>query len=89
MRRIRVFYTGVVQGVGFRYTTREIARRLGVSGWVKNLRDGRVEITAEADEALLYRLMEELDGAFSNFIRHRELFWDEPTNEFEGFRVVF
>ncbi|MHC9539116.1 MAG: acylphosphatase [Vulcanimicrobiota bacterium] len=89
MRRIRVFYTGIVQGVGFRYTAREIARHIGVSGWVKNLRDGRVEITAEADEALLYRLMDELERSFSNFIRHRELFWDEATNEFEDFRVAF
>ncbi len=89
MRRIRVLYTGIVQGVGFRYTTREIARHLGISGWVKNLRDGRVEIIAEADEALLNKLLDELDRSFLNLIRHRDLSWGEATNEFEDFHVAF
>jgi len=89
MRRIRVFYTGVVQGVGFRYTAREIARRVGVSGWVRNLRDGRVEIIAEADEHRLSGFIEEVERSFTNFIRQRELFWEEATGEFDGFNVAF
>jgi len=89
MRRIRVFYTGVVQGVGFRYTAREIARHVGVSGWVKNLRDGRVEIIAESDESHLYRFVEEVERSVANFIRQRELFWEEATGEFDGFNVAF
>lgn len=40
----QVFFTGHVQGVGFRYTTLQIAQRYSVTGWVRNLRDGRVEI---------------------------------------------
>ena len=46
-----VFYSGRVQGVGFRYSTKRIASGFDVTGWVKNLPDGRVELMAQAFEA--------------------------------------
>src|SRR5689334_21011918 len=52
-KRVEVFYTGRVQGVGFRYTTREIAKGFEVSGSVQNLEDGRVELEAEGEETEL------------------------------------
>ena len=45
-----VYYSGRVQGIGFRFTAQRIAEELGVCGWVKNLDDGRVEILAQAGE---------------------------------------
>ena len=50
--------SGRVQGVGFRYSTQEVAVRLGLRGWVRNLSDGRVELEAEGDAAALDRLLE-------------------------------
>ncbi len=47
---------GSVQGVGFRYETRSIARSLGIRGWVKNLQDGGVEVYAEGMPADIARL---------------------------------
>lgn len=47
----QVFYSGRVQGVGFRYSTKRIASGFDVTGWVKNLPDGRVEMMAQAFEA--------------------------------------
>ena len=44
MISVQVFYEGNVQGVGFRYTVKQIAKGFDVIGWVKNLRDGRVEL---------------------------------------------
>jgi acylphosphatase len=56
--RISLLVSGIVQGVNFRYSTYEEARRLGVSGWVRNLPDGRVEVLAEGDRRALEALVD-------------------------------
>jgi acylphosphatase len=57
----RVLYEGHVQGVGFRYATKNIARGFDVTGWVKNLPDGRVELQAMAyDESELQAFLDEI-----------------------------
>ncbi|HXP91014.1 MAG TPA: acylphosphatase [Fibrobacteria bacterium] len=60
MPRIRFLVSGDVQGVGFRYFTLERARSLGVSGWVRNRWDGKVEGEAEGSEAALAEFGREL-----------------------------
>jgi acylphosphatase len=49
MISLQVFYEGRVQGVGFRFTVRHIAKGFDVTGWVRNLRDGRVELQVTGD----------------------------------------
>ena len=56
-KRLHVFAGGYVQGVGFRATVRDFARTLSVTGWVKNLTDGRVEMEFEGDHAVLQQLL--------------------------------
>jgi len=51
---------GIVQGVGYRYFTRNVASRMGIKGWVKNLSDGSVEVMAEADENKLKEFLKYL-----------------------------
>lgn len=51
MRRVRVRVQGMVQGVGYRYTMRLIAREAGVTGWVRNRYDGSVEAEVEGSDA--------------------------------------
>jgi acylphosphatase len=65
MKAVQVFYDGRVQGVGFRYSVRQIAKGFNVTGWVRNLSDGRVELQANGEE-------EEVD-AFLEGIRQSEL----------------
>ncbi len=60
-KRIHLFYSGAVQGVGFRYMTRRCARRCALKGWVKNLPDGRVEVLAEGDEKDLHTFIGEME----------------------------
>ncbi|MDC0175593.1 acylphosphatase [Planctomycetaceae bacterium] len=67
MRR-RLIYHGRVQGVGFRYTTRSIAHRHPVSGWVKNLPEGTVELLVEAEAAEMAGFLDEIAQRFHGHI---------------------
>lgn len=60
MGELHVRVSGIVQGVGFRWFVRERARRLGLSGWVRNLPDGSVEVVASGDDGQLELFKEEL-----------------------------
>ncbi|KAA9151131.1 acylphosphatase [Microbacterium lushaniae] len=58
MKRVHVIVRGDVQGVGYRYTARLEADRLGVSGWVRNRRDGRVEAEVEGEAAAVEEMLD-------------------------------
>lgn len=89
-KRIHVYYSGRVQGVGFRITAEETAQDLGVVGWVKNLRDGRVEVVAEAEEATLERFLEAIrTGSMKNFIKQVELSWSDASDTFDEFEIRY
>ncbi len=89
-KRIHVFYSGRVQGVGFRMTAEDTARELGVAGWVKNLRDGRVEVVAEAEEAALERFLDEIrTGSMKNFIQQAEISWSNASDTFDEFVIRY
>lgn len=55
--RVHALISGQVQGVSFRYYTERAAKHLGLSGWVKNLPDGRVEVIAEGEEVSVNELI--------------------------------
>ncbi len=89
-RRVHVFYSGRVQGVGFRVTAEEVAEELEVVGWVKNLRDGRVELVAEADEATLQQYLDSVrNGPMKNFIASAEATWGPATSVFNEFAIRY
>lgn len=70
---IDVFYSGKVQGVGFRYQTVQVAREFAVTGEVRNLIDGRVFLSAEGAEAEVEAFRAELEARLHNFIRNSEV----------------
>ena len=67
MVRKHFFFSGRVQGVGFRYQSAYYARRLGLTGWVRNLRDGRVEMEVQGKESVIAQLVLELKN--TSYIR--------------------
>lgn len=86
-KRIHVFYSGSVQGVGFRYAAEAAAQRLGITGWVSNLLDGRVELLAEGEETDLNDLLKKISEEMSGYIRDADVAWGDPTDEFRDFGI--
>ncbi|MFX1307637.1 MAG: acylphosphatase [Promethearchaeota archaeon] len=86
--KIKVF--GYVQGVFFRYSTRKIARNLGLSGFVKNMPDGTVYIEAQGPEDKLLKLLEfSKKGPAHAQVEKVEYEFSEPINKFKGFDYSF
>ena len=89
-KRVHVFYAGRVQGVGFRMTAEETAHGFGVVGWVKNLRGGKVELVAEAEEETLQRFLEAIrHGPMKNFIMQEEISWSNASDTFNQFEIRY
>ena len=85
----RVLYSGRVQGVGFRYTARRIAQGHTVTGFVRNLDDGRVELVAEGSSAEIDRVLDEIASAMSGHIRDTQVQKGQVTGKYSSFDVAF
>ena len=89
-QRIRIFVTGKVQGVFFRQTLKVMAKKNDVFGWVKNLKDGRVEAILEGDEEKVNRLIEWSHGGPANArVEDVEIRNEKFTGEFSKFDVSY
>ncbi|MHA1379105.1 MAG: acylphosphatase [Candidatus Helarchaeota archaeon] len=89
-KRIHAWISGRVQGVFFRWETRELAIKLNIKGWAKNLKDGKVEIIAEGEEEKLRELIKFLHkGPTYARVSNVELKWEEFRNEFEQFLIRY
>jgi len=89
VERVEVYYSGCVQGVGFRYTVRSLASRFNVTGFVRNLVDGRVELVAEGTPDELRRFLQAIQQAMRGHIRKAEESRRPATGEFEEFTIRF
>ncbi len=88
--RLHAYVNGRVQGVGFRYHALQAAQEGGLTGWVRNLRDGRVEVLAEGAHEALNRLLAELrKGPISADVQDVDYEFTEGKGEFEAFRVRY
>ena len=85
---MHIFYSGRVQGVGFRYTAKQLALSYEVTGIVRNLSDGRVELIAEGplDELQAFQLGIRESG-LGSLIANEQLTWEEDKGEFRGFQI--
>ena len=80
---------GRVQGVGFRVFVRAKAQRLGLTGWVRNLADGTVEVYAEGEEDVLTELLTELfTGPVISRVDNVDVRWLEADPQHQGFRIT-
>jgi acylphosphatase len=82
-----VFFSGNVQGVGFRFQTCEIARNFAVTGYVENLDDGRVHLLAEGSAGELDRFMAEIQQDLGRFIRQNSMAERTGSGEYQRFEI--
>lgn len=88
--RAHAFISGRVQGVFFRSTTRSKAKNLGISGWVKNLKDGRVEAVFEGEDDKVKEMLDFChEGPSAAQVSDVEINWEEYQGEFSGFEIRY
>lgn len=89
MRRMHLIVHGKVQGVFYRENTMNAARKIGgLIGYVKNLKDGTVEVVAEGEDKKLKELLTACKkGSFQSDVRQIDETYGEATGEFEGFMM--
>ena len=88
-RRLQVLYAGTVQGVGFRYTVKRLAGGFELTGTVRNLPDGRVELVAEGAKEELSAFQQAIrESELGHFIQKEEVAWQEPLGGLSGFEIA-
>lgn len=86
--RVKNLYSGHVQGVGFRYTVKTLTHGFEVTGTVRNLEDGRVELAAEGTKEELEAFLDAIrESEVGRFIRQEQTCWSEAINEFRSFEI--
>ena len=88
-KRAHIIYRGRVQGVGFRWSAQDAARRAGVTGWVRNNPEGTVEVVSEGEEKDICSFLEYLKEEMDRYISSSDIKWGKPTGEFESFSIKF
>ena len=90
LQRLDATVHGLVQGVGYRWYARQMARRLNLSGYVRNRSDGAVEVLAEGQERTLRDFLAYLEtGPSAAVVERVDARWSPASNTFLGFEVRF
>jgi acylphosphatase len=90
IENVHVVISGKVQGVWFRASTKQIAKQLGLTGWIRNTSDGCVEAVFEGEECLINKMIKWChQGSPLSKVNNVEVKNQEPTNEFSDFSIRF
>jgi len=87
MQRQTCYFSGRVQGVGFRYTVQNLALQYNVLGYVKNMPDGRVELVMEGPESEMKSLVDDVAQKMNGYIKRVDQSTAPATGEFKQFYV--
>ncbi|MCK4809760.1 MAG: acylphosphatase [Candidatus Omnitrophica bacterium] len=86
---VHIYFAGLVQGVGFRYTARSLAVKHDIKGWIMNLPDGRVELFAQAGKERLDDFLKDLRSEFSSYIKNMDVSEDTVCSVLKDFQIRF
>jgi len=81
------YFSGRVQGVGFRYTVHNLAMQYDIRGYVRNLPDGRVELVAEGQKGEIDHLLDAVSNKMSGYIKKVDVDVKPPTGEYDHFFI--
>ncbi len=88
MKKVHLIISGSVQGVFYRHNTNQVANRLGLKGFVRNLPNGNVEVIAEGNEEKLKELIEFCKkGPEAAYVENVNIEYEKPTKEFNTFSI--
>ena len=85
----RVIFIGQVQGVGFRYTAHRIANRHQLTGFVRNLPDGTVEVLAQGKPEDIENCLQQINDDFRGYITDAQIEEVTPNSQYSDFRITF
>jgi acylphosphatase len=89
MKQAHVFISGSVQGVGYRQFVKQNARKLDLTGWVRNTEDGGVEAVLQGEESMIQVMIEHCKkGPFMAEVSHCGFEWEDWDTRFESFTIV-
>ena len=88
-KRLHLYYSGSVQGIGFRYTAERLANSMNLKGWAKNTSDGRVEIVCDGKESDIDMFLEKINSIFKDYISDIDMEPDLSREKFYGFDIRF
>ena len=89
MKNYTVTFLGPVQGVGFRYTVRALANRFDVTGYVKNMTDGSVELVVEAKKSEFELFLQAINKSLVHYIRYKKIEKYDADNLYTNFEIRF
>lgn len=86
--RFVITFSGSVQGVGFRFTSVQVANSIGICGTVRNLGNGNVELICEAKRAEVEKLIKAISAKTHGHVSRTVIEEEVSTGEFEGFEII-
>ncbi len=84
-----IIFTGVVQGIGFRFTALRIAARFGLAGFVRNLPNGRVEMVAQGSPGDIEQCIRDIEEALTGYITETKIEEITPDSKYKDFKITF
>jgi len=87
--RVEAFFEGMVQGVGFRFTAVRVSKDYSVTGFVRNLRDGRVQVIAEGEKAELQSFIRAIESRMKGYVTGTKTSWAAATGQYSEFDIAF
>ena len=89
MVQSHIIFSGMVQGVGFRFTVQRYALDFGLKGWVKNLPSGSVEILMQGPKETIEALCQNIEDDFEGHVHDREVQFTPVETKFKNFQIVY